>query len=149
MDISKINDWVKISIKYTGSCSFCKDKVKSSSYGYWSRSSKLVLHDECYNSLYSLSNTKDVLDPNDHKNKSSNSNVNKGDLSNFINKYNKKIVCYICKKYVDFTDELILSLLQIEKNSDKTEILYCSTCLQNFNSEVYTMYKSSFLQQLN
>jgi uncharacterized protein YlaI len=52
-DILSIDDWIKISIKFSGVCLHCKKRINSGEYGYWSRTSKSVLHDQCYNSLYS------------------------------------------------------------------------------------------------
>jgi uncharacterized protein YlaI len=52
-DFLSIADWIKISIKFSGLCLHCKKRINSGEYGYWSRASKSVLHDQCYNSLYS------------------------------------------------------------------------------------------------
>ncbi|MGN6821245.1 MAG: hypothetical protein ACTHJ7_00440 [Candidatus Nitrosocosmicus sp.] len=51
-DILSISDWIKISVRFNGLCSSCKKKIDSGSYAYWSRLSKSILHDSCYESLF-------------------------------------------------------------------------------------------------
>ena len=51
-DILSIDDWIKISIKFSGVCLNCKKRLNSGDYGYWSRVSKSILHELCYNSLF-------------------------------------------------------------------------------------------------
>lgn len=51
-DVLSTNDWIKISIKFSGLCSSCKKKLNSGEYGYWSKLSKSVLHQSCYDSLF-------------------------------------------------------------------------------------------------
>jgi hypothetical protein len=75
-EILSIDDWIKISIKFSGVCLHCKKKISSGEYGYWSKTSKSVLHDQCYNSLFSgnpkeatseavaVGNTSSSLSPN-------------------------------------------------------------------------------------
>jgi hypothetical protein len=68
-DALSANDWIKISIKFSGLCSSCKKKLNSGEYGYWSKLSKSVLHQSCYDSLFipqslsSPSNSQSLLDP--------------------------------------------------------------------------------------
>ena len=51
-DVLSTNDWIKISIKFSGLCLNCKKKLDSGEYGYWSKLSKSVLHQSCYDSLF-------------------------------------------------------------------------------------------------
>jgi hypothetical protein len=72
-DALSANDWIKISIKFSGLCSSCKKKLNSGEYGYWSKLSKSVLHQSCYDSLFlpqrlpspspSTSPSQSLLDP--------------------------------------------------------------------------------------
>ncbi|MEJ7641541.1 MAG: hypothetical protein WKF36_05025 [Candidatus Nitrosocosmicus sp.] len=49
--LSATGDWIKISIKFSGVCLHCKKRLNSGEYGYWSKDSKSILHETCYDSL--------------------------------------------------------------------------------------------------
>ncbi len=49
--LSATGDWMKISIKFSGVCLHCKKRLNSGEYGYWSKGSKSILHETCYDSL--------------------------------------------------------------------------------------------------
>jgi hypothetical protein len=49
--LSATGDWIKISIKFSGVCLHCKKRLTSGEYGYWSKGSKSILHETCYDSL--------------------------------------------------------------------------------------------------
>src|SRR5215210_5841840 len=49
--LSATGDWIKISIKFSGVCLHCKKRLNSGEYGYWSKGSKSILHETCYDSL--------------------------------------------------------------------------------------------------
>ncbi len=58
--LSATGDWIKISIKFSGVCLHCKKRLNSGEYGYWSKGSKSILHETCYDSLlFPLSDTKE------------------------------------------------------------------------------------------
>ena len=42
-------DWIKMTMKFPGFCIICKQRIKSAELGYWSRTAKSVLHEDCYN----------------------------------------------------------------------------------------------------
>ena len=49
--LSATGDWIKISIKFSGVCLHCKKRLNSGEYGYWSKGSKSILHETCYDSM--------------------------------------------------------------------------------------------------
>jgi hypothetical protein len=137
-DALSINDWIKISIKFSGLCLNCKKKIDSGDYGYWSRLSKSVLHQSCYDSLFLPqrlpSSSSTSLSP---KEVHSNSIVKKRD---------KKTKCFICSGQVDFNNELMKSLSRLcEKYTSNSDIIYCNHCLDGFNNDVYEDYKRRFM----
>jgi hypothetical protein len=160
-DILSINDWIKISMKFSGVCLYCNKKLNSGEYGYWSRVSKSILHESCYNSVF-LSPSADIKelslngtsDSDINHNKTShlddgNNTASSRNNSNIIKKRERKIKCYICNTYIDFENDLILSLLKLcEKYNSNSEILYCYNCLENFNKDVYENYKKRFMNQI-
>lgn len=161
-DILSFKDWIKISIRFPGSCLKCKKRLLSGEYGYWSKSSKAILHEQCYDSMQvpSLS-TKKIADLNEKKEDGDIHDDGGGfrnlesyslekSLIDFINKYDKKIKCFICKNKINLHDEIMISLLRLcNKNYYDLDVLYCSDCLVNFNSEVSERYKKNFLSQIS
>lgn len=142
-DILSIDDWIKISIKFSGVCLNCKKRLNSGDYGYWSRISKSILHELCYNSLFFQSSSSSsaikessgvvgvtsVLDKSNSKTISLDgittspppppptaSGATDNGISNSnnnIKKKGKKIKCFICNKYIDFNNDFIISLLKL------------------------------------
>jgi hypothetical protein len=170
-DILLINDWIKISIRFSGICLNCKQRLNSGEYGYWSRISKSILHESCYNSLFLQSSI--VKDSNDdigtgvsNKNNIKTVNLGGNTLSNYnpsdtlINNNNedginivkrreKKTKCFICDKYIDFNNVFIRYLLKLsEKYKSNLDVLFCFDCLENFNFDVYKHYREKFLSKL-
>ena len=163
-EIMAANDWIKISRKYSGVCLKCKKKLESGHYGYWSRSSKSILHENCFNDLNFDSSKIDKLTDVDDSIESlivednepkivcglppesvhqSVSHVNKR-LKN-----ERNIKCYICNNVVDLKDELVNSLLIIaEKFSSKVDVFYCHDCLEKFNDVVIGQYRKKFMNQI-
>ncbi len=140
-DVLSINDWIKISIKFSGLCLNCKKKIDSGEYGYWSRLSKSVLHQSCYDSLF--------LPQRLQSSPSSPSSTPKEmSLDNVVKKRDRKIKCFICSRYVDFNNELMKSLSGLcEKYNSNSDIIYCNYCLEGFNNDVYESYKGRFMDQ--
>ena len=168
-DILSITDWIKISIKFSGTCSVCKKRIDSGNYGYWSKSSKSVLHDSCYISLFSssfeINNSNDVIKEGNYdglsqginNNERNTKNLNKPnsivsvsdykDGKSLINKQMKKKKCFICNEYVNFDNKLVAYLLKLnEINDSKSDIVYCYDCLENFDDNVFEKYKDKFMQ---
>ena len=42
-------DWIKMTMKFPGFCLICKQRINSAEVGYWSRTAKSILHEDCYN----------------------------------------------------------------------------------------------------
>jgi hypothetical protein len=170
-DILLINDWIKISIRFSGICLNCKQRLNSGEYGYWSRNSKSILHELCYNSLFLQSSI--VKDSSDYvgtgvsnKNNIKTMNLSGNALSNYnstdipINNNNedginiikgraKKTKCFICDKYIDFNNVFIKYLLKLsEKYKSNLDVLYCFDCLENFTFDVYKNYKKKFMSKI-
>ena len=139
-DVLSINDWIKISIKFSGLCLNCKKKIDSGEYGYWSRLSKSVLHQSCYDSLF-LPQRLPSSSP-----LSLSSTPKEAHSDSIVKKRDKKTKCFICSRYVDFNNELMKSLSGLcEKYDSNSDIIYCNHCLDGFNNEVYENYKRRFM----
>ncbi len=157
---------MRISIRYSGACAKCKKKLESGHYGYWSRSSKSILHENCFDDLNptsskiskitsvdnSIESVKDIEEDESMKTsglqlKSGQQNISH--VSKRIKKNESKIKCYICNNVVDLKDELVNSLLIIaDKFSNKVDIFYCRDCLENFDDVIIEKYKKKFMNQV-
>jgi hypothetical protein len=143
-DALSINDWIKISIKFSGICLNCKKKIDSGDYGYWSRLSKSVLHQSCYDSLF----LQQSLPSSSPTSPSSVSSLSPKEVhsDSIVKKSGKKTKCFICSRQVDFNNELMMSLSRLcEKYTSNLDIIYCNHCLDGFNNEVYEDYKRRFM----
>ena len=144
-DALSINDWIKISIKFSGLCLNCKKKIDSGEYGYWSRLSKSVLHQSCYNSLF-LPQRLPFFSSSSSISSSSSSTPKEVYSDSIVKKRDKKTKCFICSGQVDFNNELIKSLSGLcEKYDSNSDIIYCNHCLDGFNNDVYENYKRRFM----
>ncbi len=150
-DILSIDDWIKISIRFSGSCLICKKKLLSGEYGYWSKKFKSILHEACYDKMFKTKTSNEMMALS-KGNQSINSQINliENGLIDFVNKNNNKIKCFICKNKIDFNDQLIISLLKMcNKNYDNLDTLYCSNCLRNFDIDTANKYEKHFLDQIS
>ena len=159
------NDWIKISIKYSGPCVKCKKKLESGCYGYWSRTSKSILHEKCFEDLNFISsdeikmtasdNNTESKDVQNYKSMATRSLLVKnipqriGLMSKSIKKNELKNKCYICNNVIDLKDELIISLLTMaEKFFYKIDVFYCVDCLENINKSAIEEYSQKFVSQI-
>jgi hypothetical protein len=138
-------DWIKMSIKFAGFCIICKQKINPAEMGYWSREAKSILHQDCY-SLSGL-HTKKIKNPQNSRTDPSQKN---GDIlmTEFITQRENKEKCFICGNRVNFHDNLILTLLKLERNINALDTIFCSTCLTCFDLPRYEEYKRAFLNKL-
>jgi hypothetical protein len=138
-------DWIKMSIKFAGFCIICKQKINPSEVGYWSREAKSILHQDCYN-LSSL-HTKKIKNSLNSKTDLTQKN---GDilLEEFITHRENKEKCFICGNRVNFHDNLIMTLLKLERNISTLDTIFCSTCLTCFDLLIYEEYKRAFSNKL-
>ena len=171
-DILSIKDWIKISIKFSGTCSDCNKRIDSGVFGYWSKSSRSILHESCYISLFLSSsdilNSNNIdgggnhvhlplsMNNNERNNKRLNIyestifNTNDKDSKGLINRQMKKKKCFICNAYVDFDNNLITYLLKLnEMDNIKSDNIYCYDCLENFSDEVFKKYQDKFMNENN
>jgi hypothetical protein len=137
------DDWIRISIRFSGFCLYCKKRLNSGEYGYWSKSSKSIIHEPCFDALFSPNSHSDINDlpsiqtglmnldktkektvgqekkPGTMENNNTahikrNDNFGGGDsISNPIKKREKNAKCFICNNPVDFENDLIMSLLKL------------------------------------
>ena len=42
-----MNDWIRLLVKYKGKCSTCGKEIPAGQYALWSKSSKVIRHNEC------------------------------------------------------------------------------------------------------
>jgi hypothetical protein len=144
-DTLSINDWVKISIKFSGLCLNCKKKIDSGEYGYWSRLSRSVLHQSCYDSLF-LPQRLPSSSPSPSSSSSLSSTPREAHSDSIVKKRDRKTKCFICSGQVDFDNELMKSLSGLcEKYDSNSDIIYCNRCLDGFNNDVYAEYKRRFM----
>jgi hypothetical protein len=138
-------DWIKMSIKFAGFCIICKQKIHPAEVGYWSREAKSILHQDCYN-LSSL-HTKKIKNSLNSKTDLTQKN---GDilLEEFITHRENKEKCFICGNRVNFHDNLIMTLLKLERNISTLDTIFCSTCLTCFDLLTYEEYKRAFSNKL-
>ena len=95
-------DWIKMTMKFPGFCLICKQRINSAEVGYWSRTAKSILHEDCYD----LSGLHAKKNQNSLNNKTVQGQKN-GDslLSDFITNREKKEKCFICGSQIDYHDE--------------------------------------------
>jgi hypothetical protein len=138
-------DWLNMTIKFPGFCLICKQRINPGVMGYWSRTAKSILHEDCYNlcGLRAKKN-RDLLNNNPIQNK------NNGDslLADFITQRENKEKCFTCGSQIDFQDSLILALLKLERNLAIIETVFCSTCLSGSGLGVYEEYKHAFSKNI-
>ena len=173
--LSATDDWIKISIKFSGICLHCKKRLNSGEYGYWSKGSKSILHETCYDSMLLPLSVKKESSPNNAdsvtlgkagnktvgpKNKdggidsSSNGNSNNNDYGSSSSsvpsrKRAKNTKCFICSNNVDFDNDLIISLLKLAQGYNcNSDVLYCHDCLENPSNGVFENYKKKFMNAL-
>ena len=138
-------DWIKLNMKFPGFCYVCKQRINSSQVGYWSRTAKSILHEDCYN----LSGINARKNQDLFNNKTIKSQKN-GDrlLTDFITQRENKERCFICNSQIDFHDSLILTLLKLEKNISTVETIFCSTCLSRSDLHIFEEYRHAFSKNL-
>ena len=138
-------DWIKMTMKFPGFCIICKQRIKSAEVGYWSRTAKSVLHEDCYNlSGLRAKKNRDSLNNNPVQSK------NNGDslLADFIAQRENKEKCFICGSQIDFHESLILTLLKLERNISTLDTMFCSTCLSRSDLHIFEEYKNAFSKNL-
>ncbi len=85
---------------------------------------------------------------NNDDNTNGNSEINNSSSSSSISnrKGDKKTKCFICNNYIDFNNELIMSLLRLSEGyNSNSDIIYCYDCLENLGNDVYDNYKKKFM----
>jgi hypothetical protein len=138
-------DWLKMTIKFPGFCLICKQRINPGVMGYWSRTAKSILHEDCYNlSGLRAKKNQDSLNNNPIQSK------NNGDslLADFITQHENKEKCFICGSQIDFQESLILTLLKLERNISTIETIFCSTCLSRSDLHLFEEYKHAFSKKL-
>ena len=174
--LSATGDWIKISIKFSGVCLHCKKRLNSGEYGYWSKGSKSILHETCYDSMLlpfsakkgSSSTNADLValdkagnktvSPKDQDgdiDRSSNGNSNNSNSNDYGSssvpgrKRAKNTKCFICSNNVDFDNDLIISLLKLAEGYNcNPDVLYCPDCLENPSNGVFENYKKKFINAI-
>ncbi len=138
-------DWIKMSMKFPGFCLICKQRINSAEVGYWSRTAKSILHQDCYN-LSGL-HTKKIKSSFNNKTILSQKN---GDnlLTEFITQRENKEKCFICGNRINFHDNLIMTLLKLERNISTLDTIFCSTCLTCSDLHIFEEYKRAFSNKL-
>ena len=138
-------DWIKMTMKFPGFCLICKQRIKSAEVGYWSRTAKSILHEDCYDlSGPHAKNNQDSLNNKTGQSKNNGDNL----LADFITQRENKEKCFICGSQIDFQDSLILTLLKLERNISTIETIFCSTCLSRSDLDIFEEYKHAFSKNI-
>jgi hypothetical protein len=160
--ILSISDWIKISVRFKGLCSSCKKRIDSGSYAYWSRLSKSILHDSCYESLFLLpldmQKLNSINNEDGHRSIKKNKEVETSKnfaltISDKVTKKDgkfkeeRKVKCFICDRNIDFDNDLIKILLNLYSNDLTANVMYCQYCLESFDKDVYEKYKKKFMSK--
>jgi hypothetical protein len=138
-------DWLKMTIKYPGLCLICKKRVSPAEVGYWSRTAKSILHEDCYElTVFKAKKKQGVFNNKTNQSKKMGEEL----LSDFITKRQNKEKCFICGSKIDFHESLILTLLKLERNVSTLESFFCSTCLSRSDPLIFEEYKLAFSKNL-
>ena len=138
-------DWIKMSMKFPGFCLICKQRINSAEVGYWSRTAKSILHQDCYNlsglhtkKIKNSFNRKTILGQKNEDNL----------LTEFITQRENKEKCFICSNRINFHDNLIMTLLKLETNISTLDTIFCSACLTCYDLHIFEEYKRAFSKKL-
>jgi hypothetical protein len=132
-------------MKFPGFCLICKQRVKSDEVGYWSKTTKSILHQDCYN----LSGIHTIKNQNSFRNTTVQSQKNgESLLTEFITQRENKEKCFICSNKINFHDGLIMTLLKLERNIGNLDTIFCSTCLSCSDTQIFEDYKHAFSNKL-
>lgn len=141
------NDWIRIKVKFPGKCIKCNKRLDPGIFCYWSKASKAILHEDCYQLRNSgqpqISSIDDHTNLPAGKSKKTTLNLN----SNTLRKVRAK--CMICSGVTDIHNDLIVKLNEIGNNrGDHEGSSYCVDCMLNFNDDKYERYKKEFLRKI-
>lgn len=139
-------DWIRIKVKFPGKCIKCNKKLDPGIFCYWSRASKAILHEDCYQ--LRNSGQPQILSIDDDTNlptgKFKKTLLNQN--SNTLRKVNSK--CIICSGVIDIHNVLIVKLSEIgDSRGDQEGSNYCAECMVNFNADKYELYKKEFMRK--
>lgn len=142
-------DWLKIKVKFPGKCIKCKGGLEPGNTCYWSRSTKAIVHEECY--LPSLTNPLQIgSDVGEVKALTRNESSNNKDVHSQNNKHKRSTKCFICSNPIEIDNNLISALYFIGKADGRDyESIYCPTCLESFDDKKYEMYRKSFMRKID
>ena len=141
-------DWIKIKVKFPGKCIKCMGNLEPGNSCYWSRSTKAIVHEECY--LPTLTNSHQIgSDVGEIKVLTKNELSNNKGVHSRNNKNRTVIKCFICSNPIEMDTDLFSALNFIGKTEGRDcESIYCTTCLENFDDKKYEMYIKSFLRKI-
>ena len=144
-DLSSAGDWIKIRIKFSGSCLHCKKKINIGEVGYWSRKAKSIVHENCF-----LQFDEPIQQEKGEGYRRNNQTLisEKDNPDNTLLKMNDNAQCYICNSLVDIRDPLIIELSNIDFKKDHVKAYYCATCLKVFNKAIFNKYKTTFQSKI-
>ncbi len=143
--LSATGGWIKISIKFSGVCVYCKQRLSSGEYGYWSKGSKSILHESCYDSL---------LSPSSANGESSSDNSGSMTLDGAINKNiglqkkdgnteNNTDHVDLGSRIGDRSSSGINSNILGGKREKKVKCFICNSCVDFNNELVISLLKLS------
>lgn len=140
-------DWIKIKIKFSGSCLKCKQKIIAGDLGYWSRNAKSILHDNCYLSFKKIDQTDYPEKNRDNNRMNIEDKINNNHAAAKLAQ--RKIdLCFICNNPVNLHDPLIVDLIKVDELGDQLRSPYCALCMKGFNSRIFEDYKTSFRRKI-
>lgn len=139
-------DWIRIRVKFPGRCIKCNKKLEPGNFCYWSKASKAILHEDCYQ--LGTSDRPQIASYDGAKNLSL--VISKKTLPTLNSKTTKDLgrKCIICSDIIDIDNELISKLSIIRDNGGDVDYSYCAKCLVNFDDEKYELYKKQFMRKI-
>jgi hypothetical protein len=116
------SEWIKLLVKFNGTCQICEKQILVGEYALWSKSSKKIKHIDC---------------PNNNNNNIHSKPIEKD--SSLI------LSCLLCGAHVQnvYSDN---SFHHLESQRQTNSIFLCKDCLQNPNS--YLKYQGLFYEKI-
>jgi hypothetical protein len=121
-----MNDWIRLLVKYKGKCSICGKEISAGQYALWSKSSKVIRHNEC--TVPQLPATTEKRDPGTNRQKPTAA----------------KVDCFICGRPVVGTKWGF----EVYNDYGRQAISHasiCNRCLED--KDAYQNYQHAFIEK--
>ena len=123
-----MNDWIRLLVKYKGTCSACGKEISAGQYALWSKSSKAIKHSEC-KAPPPATTTTEKIDPDTNRQQTTAAEVD----------------CFICGRPVAGNNSGFEGDGYGRKAILQASI--CNRCLEDKNA--YQNYQGAFLEKVH